>query len=1068
MTFWGRYIVGFVVSWSIALNGFSQKYRFFSYGSEQGLPQSEVLDIYQDSRGSIWVATNGGGAARFNGKNFKVFDDTKGLVHNRVKKIFEDSKKNLWFLTERGISIYNGQKFTNYTQKDGIPNSNAYQVCEDKQGVVWFLLQQEQGGAKIISYKESVFIDFTLQHLFLTKDNQIYNIALHQQNLLIQTQKGFFEFDGNKLSISPLTKLLAGKNTILYGCDKAGLAQIFVENYRNKQVELYTYSNHNLSLKHSLSDFKLQDLLSFTEDKEGRKCFSVRKKGIFSIFDGEIENYTTKNGLETNTIDVIFADNNANVWLSSYGRGLFRFKKEAFVQFYNEAGLETGMIWAINQDKEGNLWIGESGEQPFLRFDRDKFLPIKTPKDLLRVKTIRFSEKGDVLLATPMGLWTYQGATLKNISRAYNLPDSLHITSITVAKKGIYFATYQDGVYFFDKDTKKTLHYTKKNKNIVSDLVNDVFEDSSGKVWIGTIHGISIINGNKIINHTLKNGLPRDYVAHITEDKNGYIWVATLGGLLRYKSDNQNFTLFSEREGLLSNNIYAILADSKNQLWLGTQLGVTQVLLNDKSEIIKIKNYDRHNSIAGVEANERAIFEDKTGNIWIGTVKGLLKYTPTTKKQTEEEQANISVQITDLQLFLQNTDWLSTDFKQYHKGLIPWTSLPQNLSLPHNKNYLSFHFEVNNYEYVNRIKYQWILEGLEKEWTNKSRKTEVVYTNLPPGTYTFKVRACLSGNCTEYSSYTFTIKAAFWQTWWFYVLIVLLLILLALLLIRQRFQLIREQQKNLKAKIAEAKQTLVEQNDALKVQTEELEKQRLAFEQLNHTKDKFLSILAHDIKSPLNSLTAFLNIMTHHLDEMSREDIVFMSANLSKSVKNLYNLLENLLSWSRSQMGVLEYHFDAVNLHALIQQNVELLDMSAKQKGILLVNQIPKDIEVWADANTLNTIVRNLISNAIKFTSIDGKVSVMCQINNNSEVKVFISDTGVGMSQEVLDKILRIDTRHSTKGTANETGTGLGLVLVKEFVEKNKGKIEVKSVEGKGTTFAFTIPLTNHKETENK
>jgi signal transduction histidine kinase len=275
-----------------------------------------------------------------------------------------------------------------------------------------------------------------------------------------------------------------------------------------------------------------------------------------------------------------------------------------------------------------------------------------------------------------------------------------------------------------------------------------------------------------------------------------------------------------------------------------------------------------------------------------------------------------------------------------------------------------------------------------------------------------------------------------------------------------RSERIRLQKQRLEVMIKEAKRDLEEKNKELEEKKKELEAQAYHLEQLNATKDRFFSILAHDIKGPLNSLTAFLDIMSNHLDEMSKEDIQFMSSSLNRSVKNLYQLLENVLSWSRSQMGVIEYNFEEFPLKNVVKENLQLLQMTAANKGIEFLDEVPSDIVVYADQPSLHTIIRNLLSNAIKFTAEGGKVSVGAFVDGQKAI-VYVRDTGVGMPKEIQERLFKVDKRVSTKGTANETGTGLGLILVKEFVERNGGAIWVESEVEVGTTFYFTLPFRN-------
>jgi signal transduction histidine kinase len=227
--------------------------------------------------------------------------------------------------------------------------------------------------------------------------------------------------------------------------------------------------------------------------------------------------------------------------------------------------------------------------------------------------------------------------------------------------------------------------------------------------------------------------------------------------------------------------------------------------------------------------------------------------------------------------------------------------------------------------------------------------------------------------------------------------------------------------------------------------------------QLNATKDKFFSIISHDLKGPLNSLTSFSGLLINHTDSLSKEEIQMLAKDLDKSLKNLFGLLDNLLEWSRSQTGNIDYKAEVFDVHALLESNVELLKGQALNKSITLRNDSKTSMEVRAHKNSVNTVIRNLISNSIKFTPRNGEI-VLGVDSNVSEVIVSVTDNGVGMSDEVVRKLFRIDTKHTTKGTAEEKGTGLGLILCKEFIDKNGGRIWVSSTINKGSTFYFALP----------
>jgi signal transduction histidine kinase/Tfp pilus assembly protein PilF len=254
-------------------------------------------------------------------------------------------------------------------------------------------------------------------------------------------------------------------------------------------------------------------------------------------------------------------------------------------------------------------------------------------------------------------------------------------------------------------------------------------------------------------------------------------------------------------------------------------------------------------------------------------------------------------------------------------------------------------------------------------------------------------------------------------------------------------------------------------NRSLEAAHVKVNQQNVELHNLNATKDKFFSIISHDLKGPLNSFTAFSGMLMNHTDSLTKEEIQMLAKEIDKNLKNLFALLENLLEWSRSQTGSIEFKRETFDLHELLKQNQELLAPQAKNKDVVL-NYVSENAHiVQAHRHSINTVIRNLISNAIKFTPSGGSVTIDVK-PKDANLLIRISDTGVGMAKETIAKLFRIDTKYSTNGTANEKGTGLGLILCKDFVEKNGGSIGVESEPGKGSIFFFTLPKPNLEKKE--
>ena len=245
---------------------------------------------------------------------------------------------------------------------------------------------------------------------------------------------------------------------------------------------------------------------------------------------------------------------------------------------------------------------------------------------------------------------------------------------------------------------------------------------------------------------------------------------------------------------------------------------------------------------------------------------------------------------------------------------------------------------------------------------------------------------------------------------------------------------------------------------------DEMKKITLEIQQLNATKDKFFSIIAHDLRNPFITILGFSDLLISDYSELTDDERKFYLEEMKKSAELSHNLLQNLLQWSRSQTGRIEFNQSAIFLHHVINSNFDLLESSAEKKDIKMISEISDNIKLFADEDMLNTILRNLLTNSIKFTPRNGIITVSATLNK-SFANISVSDTGVGMDEIALNNLFRIDISHSSHGTDHEAGTGLGLILCKEFVEKHGGTISVSSKPGKGTTFTFTIPLDSAQTT---
>lgn len=278
---------------------------------------------------------------------------------------------------------------------------------------------------------------------------------------------------------------------------------------------------------------------------------------------------------------------------------------------------------------------------------------------------------------------------------------------------------------------------------------------------------------------------------------------------------------------------------------------------------------------------------------------------------------------------------------------------------------------------------------------------------------------------------------------------------------------IRRLNQELEQRVIERTEQLEFANKKLATLNQTLEISIENLNSVNATKDKFFSIIAHDLRSPFNSFLGLTEIMVDELPSLTMDEIHAFLVDMKNSASNLFRLLENLLHWARMQQGAIPFKPELLQLRQVVEECITTAMEPAKNKGIEIVTDIPDDLKVFADSNIIQTIIRNLVSNAMKYTHRGGKINLVAKSNLDNSVEVAVKDTGIGMNRKIVENLFRLDVKTSRKGTEGEPSTGLGLLLCKEFIEKHGGKILVESEEGKGSIFYFTVPANDDKTNQS-
>ncbi len=400
------------------------------------------------------------------------------------------------------------------------------------------------------------------------------------------------------------------------------------------------------------------------------------------------------------------------------------------------------------------------------------------------------------------------------------------------------------------------------------------------------------------------------------------------------------------------------------------------------------------------------------------------------------------------------------------------------ISLPYKRNSLVFSYAWPYFETDGPIEFSYQLVGNDEDWSEWTTEIRKEYTNLREGRYTFRLKArSVFGIETSVAEFLFEVKAPWYRTIYVYILYIIaaaLIVYLAVLiwhyelirerdklerLVRERTQEILLQKEELRVQaehLKDAYEWITEKNSVLEKQKSEIELQKQKSEEINATKNKFFRIIAHDLRNPISTLVGSTAFLLTDMQSLSQDKIKQFMAELNKLALTTYGLLENLLDWSSNEMGDIQNKPSWINILLLVNQNLELINNQLIQKNITLGINIPHSLVVFADENMMNTVLRNLLTNAVKFTQSGGKIQVKVDVQD-SVCALSIIDNGVGIPPQNIEKLFRIDKSVVTPGTQNEKGSGLGLLLCKEFVEKMGGAISVSSKQNEGTIFTITF-----------
>jgi len=838
---------------------------------DQGMNSSFVKSILEDKKGNLWLGTSGGGITKYDGESFTHYTEKEGLSNKLVFSIIEDKSGNIWFgFWGGGVCKFDGETFTHYTEKEGLSNNNVRWILEDKNGNIWFgtnkglsKLVLSDGGDTITHYTQREGLSHNIVTTILEdKNGNIWfgtlggGVNKYNPETSAGARGGTFTHYTQKdgLSYNRVWSILEDKNgNIWIGTGGGGVCKFEPESDVEAGGSFTIYTE-----KEGLSN---NFVLSILEDKNGNIWFGTAGGGVCK-YEPEISvgtsgetftHFTENEGLSYNSVESIFEDKKGNIWIGTSGGGLCKYEPEisvgtsgeTFTHFTEKEGLINTQVHAISEDKNGNIWFGTY--RGLSKYDGETFTHYTQKEGLSNNSVLSMLEdkKGNIWFGTygggvskynPGASIEAEEATFTHYTEIEGLSNNF-VFSILEDKNGnIWFGTGGGGLNKYDGKT--FTHYTQK-EGLSNNVVLSILEDQKGNIWFGTAGGgVTKYDGKTFIHYTEKEGLSNNQVLSIFENQNGDIWFGTSNGVskLHLSNDIETFTYYTEKEGLSNNEVRSILEDYMGRVWISTTGGLT--LLNTKpasqktSDIktsqISLYGLLEGGSLKGLDFSLNSAYIDSKNRAWWGRGKSLVMLDLNTFKISETPP---SIRLTQLQINEQIIDYrnIEDDLAQgiAFSGVERFENYPLDLSIPYDKNHLTFLFVGIDWSAPHKIKYSYRMLGLNAKWSVPSKEAKAEYRSLPYGSYTFQIRAI--GESQEWSNsfnYSFTIRPPWWHTWWARVIYFVLALALILGYTRWRTATLNLRKKQLENEINLATKEISAKKAEVERQRDQIEKEK--------------------------------------------------------------------------------------------------------------------------------------------------------------------------------------------------------------------------------------------------
>ncbi len=1002
------------------------------------LPQSTVNAIVQTEDGYLWLGTQGG-LARFDGLDFTVFDrsNTPQLQSQDVRALLEASDGTLWVGTRGGDLLTFGSNSLRPVSGEGWPAVQAVQtLAEDDHGAIWIGTR----GSGLVRFKTGRFETFaearglpvtTILALLAAPDGVVW-IGTRNQ--------GLYRWDGAQFNAVG-GRQLAEESILSLAMDETGTLWI-----GTRQSGILRWPKPPQGEPVAIAGTASVPVMSLRFDLDENLWAGSYGDGLIRLRENRPSWLRVDDGLSSPNVMAVFEDREGNLWAGTEGGGLDRLRAGAFRTFGKPEGLNSDQVWTVLEDSTATVWVG-TDDGGLGRLRQGEIQTLTTANGLGSNSVSALLEDGDGRLwigARGAGIDILNGRRVSHLGRGQGLTSDT-VFSMHHARDGtIWVATRSQGLLRWRQGRFGPL---PESSALPADVRIWAFADGPhGELLVGTDgHGLAVLRDGEVVNTiTTADGLSSDTVSAIHVGDNGDLWLGTYGAGLNLVRGDQVHT-FSTPQGLFDDVILRILPDRSGNLWMSCNRGIFRVAIADLEAVaagtarrVTSTVFGEAQGMRSAECNgflQPAGFAGRDGRLWFPTIAGVVVVDPqaVTANPVPPGVVVESVRMDGRELAFSDT-----------------------VELPAGSGRLDVRYAGLSFVEPTKVTFRYRLEGYDPEWVEAGSERRATYTNLPTGrSYHFEVLAANEDGLwnEQPASFTLVIAPRLWQRPLFQLAALLALGLLAwgLYSLRVR-QLIRRTQR-LEELVDERTAEVVEQRDQLEVANTELVR-------LNQFKTEFLGIAAHDLKNPLTVIHGDASRIASGKTDAERS--AKAASRISGSARQMLNIVSDLLDTTAIESGKLSLDRQPTDLKKLVEGMVERNRVAAAERDLKLDLRLPfTALEANVDAEKIARIADNLLSNAVHYSKRGGRIEVRLQASDGETPRIItlaVTDQGPGLSLEQLARLFqrfgRLDTSHG-HATAS---TGLGLYIVKQFVELHGGEVKVKSEPGQGSTFSVEFP----------